>query len=173
MLRPRAMSQHPVKASKRVAAMAGEPFPERGGAAERWRALLGIATGGTLAGLWLGQVAGLQVLSPHALFAVGLVVWQLQWANMTVARTESAFRRNGRPLRREPPAPGQRALSPHTRGRLVYVLEAFAAAATSVGTLLLGAHLMTPEPHPITYLVCTAFFAVTAFAILFPKMGAR
>jgi hypothetical protein len=167
------VSLHPVKTSKRVAAMAGEPFPERPRASERWRALLGIAASGVLAAIGIAQVAGLPILSPYALFGIGLVVWQLQWANLTLARTESAFRRNGRPLRREPPAPGQRALSPHTRGRLVYVLEAFAAVMTSIGTLLVGAHMMTPQPHPITYVACAAFLAVCAIAILFPKMGAR
>lgn len=167
------MSQHPVKASNRVAAMAGESFPERPRASERWRALLGIAAGGALVVIGLAQVAGLPVLSPHALFGIGLVVWQLQWANMTLARSESAFRRNGRPLRREPPAPGQRTLSPHARARLVYVLEGLAAVVTTVGTLLVGAHLMTPEPHPITYVACAAFLVVSAIGIVFPKMGAR
>lgn len=167
------MSQHPVKASERVAAMAGEPFPEPPHASEVWRARLGIALAGALSFVLLAQRAGLLTLSPWVLYTAALLASQLLWANITLLRRESAYRRNGRPLRREPPGPGQRALSPHTRGRLVYVIEALAALATAVLTLLVGAHLLLPDPHPLIYVACACFFVVCAIPILYPKLGAR
>jgi hypothetical protein len=165
------MSQFPVKASK--AAPAAEK-PARG--ADGWRARLGIALGGVLALLVIAQGAGWLPLSGLLVSVLALSVSQLQWANLTVARSDSAFRRNGRPLRRvAPPPPGQpaRRLSTPLRAEPVYLIEAFAALITGLAALIIGAHALTPYPHPMIYLATASLFSACAIAILFPRFGAR
>lgn len=169
------MSQYPVKAS-RAEGTSAEPVPAGlSPSFDRWRARLGIALGGALGLLAIAHAAGWLPLSGGVVFVVALVVSQLQWINLGVARGDSAFRRDGRPLRRDPPKPGQPPprLSPHTRGKLVYVIEAFVALGTSLAALIVGAHLLTPDPHPMIYLATASLFTACALAILFPKFGAR
>jgi hypothetical protein len=169
------MSQYPVKAS-RADGPRSEPAPAKlSPRSDRWRARIGIALGGALGLLAIAHAEGWLPLSGGVVWVVALFVSQLQWVNLGVARADSAFRRDGHPLRRDPPAPGQppRRLSPHTRGKLVYVIEAFVALGTSLAALIIGAHLLTPDPHPMIYLATASLFTACALAILFPKLGAR
>lgn len=135
------------------------------------RARSGITAGVLLASVLIAWALGVIALPLGVMFVLGLLVSAMQWLNLLVARRDSAFRRGGRRLRLPPPLPGERQyrLSPHVRGEVIYIVEAFAALATILAALLLGLHVINPVPHLMVFVAIAWMFAGGALTILFPK----
>jgi hypothetical protein len=135
------------------------------------RARSGITAGVLLVSVLLAWTLGLVALPLGVMFLLSLLVSAMQWLNLIIARRDSAFRRGGRRLRLPPPQPGERPyrLSPHVRGEVIYIFEAFAALATILVAVLLGAHVINPNPHLMVFVAIAWMFAGGALTILFPK----
>lgn len=163
------MSQSPVEPSKASARKA--PPPEARLTPDSRRARSGITAGVLLGSVLLVWAFGLVALPLALVFVLSLLVSLLQWLNLRIARRDSAFRRGGRALRLPRALPGERAsrLSPHWRGEVIYIVEAFAALATILAAVLLGLHVINPVPHFMVFVAIAWLFAAGALTILFPK----
>jgi hypothetical protein len=164
------MSQPPLKPSK--AAASHPPAAEPRLSLDSRRARSGITAGVLLGSVLIAWAIGLVPLPLGLVFLLTLLVSLMQWLNLRIARRDSAFRRGGRRLRLPAPRPGERSsrLSPHLRGEVIYIVEAFAAVATIVAAVLLGLHVINPVPHFMVYVAGAWLFAAGALTILFPKV---
>ncbi len=135
------------------------------------RARSGITAGVLLGSVLVAWAVGVVALPLAVMFVLSVLVSLLQWLNLRIVRRDSAFRSGGRPLRLPPARAGQRAqrLSPHVRGEVIYIAEAFAALATLVTGVLLGVHVINPTPHLMVFVAAAWLFAAGALMILFPK----
>lgn len=164
------MSQSPVKPSKPGASRPPAATPQL--TADSRRARSGVTAGVLLGSVLIAWAIGLVPLPLGLVFLLTLLVSALQWLNLSIKRRDSAFRRDGRRLRLPAAAPGERSsrLSPHLRGEVVFIVEAFTAVATIVAAVLLGLHVINPTPHFMVFVAAAWLFTSGALTILFPKV---
>jgi hypothetical protein len=163
------VSQPPIKTSQ---GPAKPPAAEPRLTPDSRRARSGITAGVLLGSVLIAWAIGVVPLPLGLVFLLTLLVSLMQWLNLRIARRDSAFRHAGRRLRLPAPRPGERSsrLSPHVRGEVIYIVEAFAAVATIVAAVLLGMHVINPTPHFMVYVAGAWLFAAGALTILFPKV---